>query len=238
MPRPWSSSSFSSGGYGESLQHVQRVRMVRKVYWCSEPLNELGIFKWLSPRWLPRRLAWRSSRELEGPASWELGHSYALVDVELEDQSSERYRLNWGAGRRVGTNLVIEKRDGLPEVRIRGDRLEKAYVGTCTGEELYSFLLSWDGATYDANAANNRNCHHFVQELIHACTRHAGHEDMDRPGRKSCDSRGRRSLHGSSLCCWAWPGRALWCPAAAQRHGTSLSGLAVRCRSWPTCWRH
>ena len=167
---------------------VQRVKGVTKVYWCSQPLNELGVFSMFSPRWLPRRLAWRRSRELEGPATWELGHSYAIVDVELHPEAAqlsghelERYRLNWGAGRRVGTNLVIERQDQLPETRIMGDRLEKSYPGTCTGEELHGFLRKWDGQAYDVNVANNRNCHHFVQELIHACTRHAGHEDTDRP---------------------------------------------------------
>ena len=174
--------SYLSGSAAPSVgsEAMQRVAFVKRVYWCSEPLNELGLFRFVSPRWLPRRLAWRRSRELEGPASWELGHSYAMVDVVLAE-GEERYRLNWGAGKRSATNLVIEKKEHLPESRIMGDRLEKVYEGTCTGQELYDFLLRWDGAKYDANAANNRNCHHFVQELIHACTRHAGHDALDRP---------------------------------------------------------
>ncbi|CAK9061539.1 unnamed protein product [Durusdinium trenchii] len=192
-PFSLSPSCPSPGDQTQEIQShmVERVKGVTKVYWCSQPLNELGAFKVLSPRWLPRRLAWRQSRELEGPATWELGHSYAIVDVELlpeaaklSGQSSERYRLNWGAGRRVGTNLAIERQDHVPESKIMGDRLEKVYPGTCTGKELHNFLKKWDGSTYDANAANNRNCHHFMQELIHACTRHAGHEDADRPEEK------------------------------------------------------
>ncbi|CAJ1400747.1 unnamed protein product [Effrenium voratum] len=171
--------SFSSSSASWTVpelerEKLERVKKVTRVYWCSEPLNELGQLKVLSPRSLPRWLAMRASRELEGPASWELGHSFALVDVELspeaeEGRSFERYRLNWGAGRHHNMNLLIERQERVPSRQLTGERLEK------------DLLQRWDGQPYDANAANNRNCHHFVQELIHTCTRHAGHEDTDRP---------------------------------------------------------
>ncbi|CAJ1434972.1 unnamed protein product [Effrenium voratum] len=138
--------SFSSSSASWTVpelerEKLERVKKVTRVYWCSEPLNELGQLKVLSPRSLPRWLAMRASRELEGPASWELGHSFALVDVELspeaeEGRSFERYRLNWGAGRHHNMNLLIERQERVPSRQLTGERLEKDYPGTCTGREL------------------------------------------------------------------------------------------------------
>merc|ERR1711974_558258 len=111
----------------------------------------------------------------------EVGHSYVLVDVALQPdpltgrpRPDERYCLNWGQGLKFGTNLSMTPQAELPPARIRGERLEADWEGTCSGRELYEFLRRWDGQEYDANPVNHRNCHHFAQEFIHACTAESG----------------------------------------------------------------
>jgi len=145
----------------------------------------MGRFQDLSPRTLPRWLAGRPIRGLSGPATREGGHSYAIVDVEtvtLEGATvHERYRLNWGQGKLHGTNLTMFPQEGVPEQKLTGDRLEKEWDGTCTGQELYSLLKIWDGRLYDPAPRNNANCHHFVQDLIHQCTSDNGYANGDRP---------------------------------------------------------
>mmetsp|Transcript_86535 Transcript_86535/g.253324 ORF Transcript_86535/g.253324 Transcript_86535/m.253324 type:complete len:239 (+) Transcript_86535:86-802(+) len=188
---PWracnSGSSACSGEFVEEVhsETVQRIEHVSRVYWCSEPLNEAGPFKFLSPRSLQRYLAFRGARKLAGPASWEAGHSYAVVDVVLSAtpgaaERSERYRLNWGQGKKHGTNLSMIKHQEVPPRRIMDERLENSWPGTCSGEELYVLLQRWDGRQYDAAPSNNRNCHHFVQELIQQCTPERGYGHGDR----------------------------------------------------------
>eukprot|EP00930_Biecheleria_cincta_P059729 TRINITY_DN45454_c0_g1_i1.p1 TRINITY_DN45454_c0_g1~~TRINITY_DN45454_c0_g1_i1.p1 ORF type:complete len:221 (+),score=19.78 TRINITY_DN45454_c0_g1_i1:72-734(+) len=187
--RSWFASSSGTSTSAEAPvpiepQMIQRIKRVTKVYWCSDPFNEMGRFRDLSPRTLPRWLAGRHSRGLSGPATWEGGHSYAIVDVETVSPETgtahERYRLNWGQGKMHGTNLTMFPEEHLPEQKLTGDRLEKAWEGTCTGEELYSLLKSWDGRLYDSAPSNNGNCHHFVQDLIHQCTSDSGYALGDR----------------------------------------------------------
>jgi len=154
-----------------------RISKVKKVYWCSDPLNEAGDLKDFSPRTPPRWLAWRKHRGLNGPATWEIRHSYVLVDVETSPLDvagghpmEERYRLNWGQGKKHGTNLTIVQQSDVPPYRLQGERLEDMWPGTCTGDELLALLKKWDGQKYDVNPVNNRNCHHFVQDVIQKCT--------------------------------------------------------------------
>lgn len=174
-------SSSPGGPPAVELEQVLRIKQVTRVYWCSSPFEELGPhLSKLSPRTLPRKVSMRESRGLAGPATWEIGHSYALVDVEVgEDRPSQlRYRLNWGQGKRHGTNLsMLPHSDPLPEHRVRGERLEMAWQGTCSGSELYQLLKEWDGRVYDAAPSNNRNCHHFMQDLIHQCTAERGFDE-------------------------------------------------------------
>lgn len=182
-------TSLPSSTLEPKMPGENRFLMVRRVYWCSDPLNEAGELRDLSPRTGPRWLALRRPRGLTGPATWEVGHSYVVVDLELkpdaerqtpvidgaEDGSGdlsnvERYRLNWGRGLKSGTNLTITPHGALPPSRLAGERLERTWSGTCTAEELMTLLGDWDGETYDVHPANNRNCHHFVQNVIQQCT--------------------------------------------------------------------
>lgn len=190
FPRSLASSKFESSF--EELQDAcheqfQRIEKVEKVYWCTEPLNEVGALKdVISPRTLPRILADRKGRGLIGPATWEVGHSYALVKVKFyegidsDSGQSKMYRLNWGQGRKSGTNLTIREQCLIPEAKITGERLEDHWNGNCSGDQLYSFLKKWDGREYDAAPSNNRNCHHFVQELLEQCTSEHGYDFGDR----------------------------------------------------------
>merc|ERR1712080_351119 len=91
VSRPWIAASpvsatsacvgrFSSLSEVEKIEHVNRVRKVKHLYWCSEPLNEVGDLKNLSPRSLPRMNRFCEGKA--GPSSFEVGHSYVIVDVE------------------------------------------------------------------------------------------------------------------------------------------------------------
>lgn len=184
---PKSISSYSIGSmydvhHDNQVYRAKRILTVDHVYWVTEPLKEAGMFSCFSPRTLPRILADRAGRGLEGPATWEVGHSYALVRVTLSEPPGVEtmYRLNWGAGRIAKTNLTILEQDWVPPESIGGERLEGKWPATCSGEELYSMLREWDGREYDVAPSNNANCHHFIQDLIQRCTAESGHELRDR----------------------------------------------------------
>mmetsp|Transcript_14698 Transcript_14698/g.46230 ORF Transcript_14698/g.46230 Transcript_14698/m.46230 type:complete len:233 (+) Transcript_14698:68-766(+) len=198
LPRlsPWllrwlrSSASDSASSYvvvGKELREYARIARIREVHWCSSPFDELGGLRNLSPRTLPRLLALRPGRGLAGPASWEGGHSFAVVSVDYAPDPArpdatepQGFRLNWGQGKRHGTNLSMIPVDGLPRAQITDERLERTWQATCSPDELFELLERWDGRTYDAAPSNNRNCHHFVQDLIHRCTHDRGYGSGDR----------------------------------------------------------
>lgn len=169
---PSASVAASLGLRGPKL--FNRVLSVEEVSWCSEPLKEAGPLQNLSPR-APLRTR-RRLEGLAGPSGSEVGHSYVIVKVltqETKDSEpqSELWRLNWGQGRTRGANLTIAE-DGveLPPERIMGERLERTWPGTCSGDQLLALLQRWDGRAYDVNPRNQRNCHHFVQDVLRECT--------------------------------------------------------------------
>merc|ERR1712070_272420 len=56
---PWPSPPSCGSGSTRLEEHKetrQRIAGVRHIYWCSEPLNEAGELRDLSPRTLPRWL--------------------------------------------------------------------------------------------------------------------------------------------------------------------------------------
>mmetsp|Transcript_94026 Transcript_94026/g.186426 ORF Transcript_94026/g.186426 Transcript_94026/m.186426 type:complete len:202 (-) Transcript_94026:70-675(-) len=163
------SSSWSPAGVEVGSIQVDTIKEVGMVYWCSEPLETLvGNLLPRGPMRLFRKLQGRA-----GPASVEVGHSYVVVSVRAEPNDSwELWRLNWGAARLYPSNLCIDRSAQLPQNQLFGDRLERAWEGTCSGPELAELLRKWNGRSYDANPCNNRQCHHFAQDVIGKCTHH------------------------------------------------------------------
>lgn len=179
---PAASSSVCHPSGVEQLLRSNRVLEVKDVYWCSEPLKEAGPFQHLSPR-TPLRLR-RILEGKVGPSSREIGHSYVVMTVLVGPESpaqpprTEMWRLSWGQGIVSGTNLVVQQASrsckdnvSLPPARIKGDRQERSWPATCSPGQLLDLLKKWDGQEYDVNPTNSRNCHHFVQDVLKACTR-------------------------------------------------------------------
>eukprot|EP00931_Biecheleriopsis_adriatica_P004098 TRINITY_DN105816_c0_g1_i1.p1 TRINITY_DN105816_c0_g1~~TRINITY_DN105816_c0_g1_i1.p1 ORF type:complete len:230 (-),score=14.92 TRINITY_DN105816_c0_g1_i1:70-759(-) len=164
----------------------EKIKRISRVNWCTSPFDEMGPLRNTSPRTLPRWLALRQTRGLAGPATWEGGHSYAIIEVEYVDAYSgsppepRKFRLNWGQGLKFGHNLTMTPISDIPAKQLTGDRLENSWEATCSPKELLQFLKRWDGREYDAAPSNNRNCHHFAQELIEQCTSERGYGIGDR----------------------------------------------------------
>merc|ERR1711924_321114 len=90
---------------------------------------------------------------------------------QVNAEHTELWRVGWGRGRKTGANVIVEQKSViLPPSQIMGERLERAWPGTCSGDQLLSFLKKWDGREYDVNPGNGRNCHHFVQDMLQTCT--------------------------------------------------------------------
>lgn len=166
------------------LENVSRVHRVKSIFWCSEPFNEAGQYlRHISPRSLMR--IFRKLKHQEGPSGGEVGHSYAVVELEMvpgehllksdagekiERLETESFRLNWGQGIKHGSCLTIFPGATVPPCRITGERCERQFTGTCSGAELIDLLRKWSPREYDVNPMHQRNCHHFVQDIIQQCT--------------------------------------------------------------------
>lgn len=159
------------------VEKVFRIQSVKNVFFCTEPFDEAGRYlRHFCPRALLRWGRWLDKRA--GPAGGEIGHSYVILEVDmLPDSPSadatakpEFLRLNWGQGIKYGSCLTVFAGAKIPPRNITGERLERKWPATCSGEELVAMLTKWNLREYDVNPANLRNCHHFVQDVIQQCT--------------------------------------------------------------------
>merc|ERR1712146_493994 len=109
----------------------------------------------------------RKLRHHEGPSASEIGHSYIIVEVDMLPEASdetkglqtESFRLNWGQGIKHGSCLTVFAGVQVPPMQITGERFERKWKGTCSGEELLDLLKKWSPREYDVNPTNRRNCH-------------------------------------------------------------------------------